>query len=553
MCPKTVIKYTAEYILVDVGLTMVKKSILEVLSRCGLAEPTIRMYDRIIGLPSDNDSFGTHNIPEIDIDITTDGDNGAIIFPYAHSAAHDAYLYSILASAFAYHGYQPIFILDDGALPITCNDNPNRISGNVSQELHKYTATEVLNQFGYDYYTISEFISDSSESIRFQNNVPKKYQNIELDKYAKSSTRKLLKKHQLRDKDMAIYDKFLTSGEILVSVYDQIISEFDPVCIISHDDKYNQGGLPLAVANDRDVHSYSLTFGWKDQSIIVGNISHQDSFPHYEEKSLVNSILDQPLSDKERRCIDGIMNDRANNTGDSRIHYSRNTETSIERSPSSINVGMFTNLIWDASLETDQSLFPNVFDWINDTIKSLSRERNINLFIKTHPAESILGTNESVYDWIRTNHSNNLDKLELLGPETNIDTYEMISDLDVGLVYNSTVGLEMAYYEKPVITAGDTHYRGLGITHDPNSSREYNQMINHLGSLSLSEHRAERAAKYLYYLFEAKHLHFPYITHEHDTLDLQPITTETIVGDEVLDEIVEKCIKGQPVLNPKFR
>lgn len=532
---------------------MVKKSILEFLSRCGIAEPAIRMYDRTIGLPTNNDSFGTHNIPKIDIDTTAEGDNGAIIFPYAHSAAHDAYLYSILASAFAYRGHQPIFILDDGTLPITCNDNPNRTSSKISQELHKYTATEVLDQFGYDYYTISEFIPSTSESISCQNDIPNKYKDIELSKYAKSSTRKLLKRYQLRDEDIEIYNKFLVSGRMLVRTYDRIISEFDPICMIAHDDKYNQGGLPLAVANVRDVHSYSLTFGWKNQSIIIGNISHRDSFPHYEKKSLVNSILDQPLSDKEKRDIDRIMSDRANNTGDSRIHYSRNTNTSIEKSRDSINVGVFTNLIWDASLEADQSLYPNVFDWIEHTITSLTSDENINLFIKTHPAESILGTNESVYNWIKTNHSNNLNKFELFGPETDIDTYEMISDLDVGLVYNSTVGLEMVYYEKPVITAGDTHYRGLGITHDPESSKEYMQMINNLEALPLSEQRVERASKYLHYLFEAKHLKFPYITHQQGDVELKPINTETIIGDEVLNKIAEKCIQGQPILSPTFK
>jgi hypothetical protein len=46
-------------------------------------------------------------------------------------------------------------------------------------------------------------------------------------------------------------------------------------------------------------------------------------------------------------------------------------------------------------------------------------------------------------------------------------------DADVGMVFTSTTGLEMAMHGKPVLVAGQTHYRGKGFTTDVASPEEF--------------------------------------------------------------------------------
>jgi hypothetical protein len=52
-------------------------------------------------------------------------------------------------------------------------------------------------------------------------------------------------------------------------------------------------------------------------------------------------------------------------------------------------------------------------------------------------------------------------------------SYVFMDEANLGLVYTSTVGLELACRGVPVIVAADTHYRGRGFTVDPERAEQY--------------------------------------------------------------------------------
>jgi hypothetical protein len=272
--------------------------------------------------------------------------------------------------------------------------------------------------------------------------------------------------------DKKIYQRFLRSAVLLSDIYKNIISTFDILVMISNDDKYNQGGIPLAIAANNDIHAYSTTLGWVNESLVMGNITDRNSFPHYEDEQLVEKFLDQPLELTQKKRVEDIMSDRIGGDNQTRARYSDQTAQSVNGSTNSVSVGLFTNLIWDANLEVSNCPYPNVFDWISDTLSELGGRPDIDLIIKPHPAEVIRGTNEPVHDWIHDNHQNLPKNITILRADTDVNTYRMISDIDVGIVYNSTVGFEMVYTGTPAITAGDTHYRNLNISYDPEPQEE---------------------------------------------------------------------------------
>ncbi len=59
------------------------------------------------------------------------------------------------------------------------------------------------------------------------------------------------------------------------------------------------------------------------------------------------------------------------------------------------------------------------------------------------------------------------EHIRLIGAKEKVNTYDLMEIGGLGLVYTTTVGMEMAMYGVPVIVAGDTHYRGRGFTYDP--------------------------------------------------------------------------------------
>ncbi len=76
---------------------------------------------------------------------------------------------------------------------------------------------------------------------------------------------------------------------------------------------------------------------------------------------------------------------------------------------------------------------------------------------------------------------------------------------DLGLVYTTTVGMEMAMKGLPVIVSGQTHYRGRGFTYDPDSWVSYfkllGQMLEHPSNFMLTREQSELALQYIYGFF----------------------------------------------------
>jgi len=83
----------------------------------------------------------------------------------------------------------------------------------------------------------------------------------------------------------------------------------------------------------------------------------------------------------------------------------------------------------------------------------------------------------------------------------------------VGLVYTSTVGLEMALQGKPVIVAGQTHYADKGFTYQTDNAEDYLILLDQLDMLSLpSPDAVELARRYAYLFFFRLMIPFPLIT-----------------------------------------
>jgi capsule polysaccharide export protein KpsC/LpsZ len=63
--------------------------------------------------------------------------------------------------------------------------------------------------------------------------------------------------------------------------------------------------------------------------------------------------------------------------------------------------------------------------------------------------------------------------VSLVLPDSDISSYRLVELAHVVLVYTSTIGLESALQGKPVVVAGQTHYRSKGFTLDPRTRDEY--------------------------------------------------------------------------------
>ncbi len=163
-----------------------------------------------------------------------------------------------------------------------------------------------------------------------------------------------------------------------------------------------------------------------------------------------------------------------------------------------------TNVLGDSLTLGRQIFSQNMADWISRTVQYFAGCPNVQLVMRVHPGE-VLTHGQSMMDVVHQVLPHLPEHIRLIGPREKVNTYDLIDVADLGLVYTTTVGLEMAMNGLPVIVSGQTHYRGRGFTYDPDSWVSYfkllGQMLEHPKNFSLSRAQVERALQYIYGFF----------------------------------------------------
>jgi len=172
-----------------------------------------------------------------------------------------------------------------------------------------------------------------------------------------------------------------------------------------------------------------------------------------------------------------------------------------------------TNVLGDSLTLGRQVFSKTMAEWISRTVQYFAGRSDVQLVIRIHPGE-VLVHGQSMMEVVHQVMPRLPSHIRLIGPRDKINTYDLIEVADMGLVYTTTVGMEMAMKGLPVIVAGQTHYRGRGFTYDPDSWVNYfkllGQMIDHPAQYQLSRAQIERAIQYIYGFFFDFPLPFPW-------------------------------------------
>lgn len=172
-----------------------------------------------------------------------------------------------------------------------------------------------------------------------------------------------------------------------------------------------------------------------------------------------------------------------------------------------------TNVLGDSLTLGRQVFSKTMADWVSRTILYFIGRPDVQLVIRIHPGE-ILTREYSMVDIVKQNLPELPEYIHVIHPEEKVNTYDLVDIADVGLVYTTTVGLEMALKGLPVIVAGKTHYRDRGFTSDPNSWVEYFKLLGTIlekpEQFRLTKEKVSLAWKYAYHFFYTFPLPFPW-------------------------------------------
>jgi len=163
-----------------------------------------------------------------------------------------------------------------------------------------------------------------------------------------------------------------------------------------------------------------------------------------------------------------------------------------------------TNVLGDSLTLGRQVFSKSMAEWISRTVQYFIGRPDVQLVIRIHPGE-VLTHGQSMADVVQEVLPRLPENIRLIRASDEINTYDLIEVADVGLVYTTTVGLEMAMMGLPVIVAGQTHYRERGFTYDPDSWVTYFKLLGHIlenpAEYRLSREQVNQAWQYAYRFF----------------------------------------------------
>ena len=164
------------------------------------------------------------------------------------------------------------------------------------------------------------------------------------------------------------------------------------------------------------------------------------------------------------------------------------------------NLFLFSNLFWDVGLSDRGDLYSSVAEWVLNTIEIIKNSDDIHLYIKPHPAE-VYGTpsKKGVQQIIRAHYPNGLKNVTIISPELKINTYDLFPYIDLGVIFNGTLGLEMMLNDIPVIATGMTSHYGLGFNAEPTNKEDYARYL--FGDLSHQKPNKADLQLFAYFYF----------------------------------------------------
>ncbi|MBL8099377.1 MAG: hypothetical protein JNK81_09355 [Anaerolineales bacterium] len=296
----------------------------------------------------------------------------------------------------------------------------------------------------------------------------------------------------------------------------------------------------------RHLNIDAVTYEFNDQREQIW-LAQNSSIMQQDTDYLVNERCNLPVTDEMFERVADLENARrgARVWGKSKRLWQYVSSQGADETRKALNldsrpvVMLAANVLGD-SLTLGRDIFASsMTEWITKTVQYFAKRNDVQLVIRVHPGEKLVPQAKSMGTVVKEALPELPSHIHVIGALDSINTYDLIEIADVGLAYTTTVGLETAMNGRPVISCGQTHYRGRGFTLDPNSWDEYystlEKVLSDIPAHRLNEKQIEFAWNYAYRFFFEYPQPFPWrLMNFWD--DLEVWSLERVFSDEGMSQ-----------------
>jgi hypothetical protein len=226
-------------------------------------------------------------------------------------------------------------------------------------------------------------------------------------------------------------------------------------------------------------------------------------------------------------------------------------------------VPVFTNVVFDTSQVHANTIFPQMFAWLDLVLEIMRRHPETLFVIRAHPDEMRAGkrSRESVQQWVTANEVDQLPNVVFVPSDAPLSSYELIRRSKFVLVYNSSIGLEATLLDAPVLCGGRARYTQYPTVFLPSTAHDYLEMAERFlaaEEISIPPEFKHNAWRFLHYQFYRAALPLEIFIEAHPTpgyvqLKRFPWRALQPENSPTLKVIVDGIRDGEPFLMPDKR
>jgi hypothetical protein len=318
-----------------------------------------------------------------------------------------------------------------------------------------------------------------------------------------------LRSHQIPDTQAIrqLFQQYILSSYSLYTKFVEIVDREKPRALVVFNGIFYPEAIARHVAQSRGIPVITHEVGLRPYSTF---------FSHGEATfRQVNLETDASLTSSENERLDQYLSERFQ--GDFTMAGIRFWPKMVDLPDWLLermkkfqqNAVVFTNVVFDTSQLHANTLFSDMFAWL-EMLKPIIQSHPEMLFIiRAHPDEERPGkrSRESVKEWIADHGLCEFENVVFFEPGDPVSSYELINHSKLILIYNSSIGLEASILGAPVLSAGRARFTQIPTVFFPESRKKYEERL--LGFLDAQEIEVppsfrENARSFLYHeLFAA--------------------------------------------------
>jgi hypothetical protein len=353
-------------------------------------------------------------------------------------------------------------------------------------------------------YERNEQFATTIENLPLQSLMTFEWQGIPLGALCLPGLRWILRIHHLNDDENTRYllREYILSAWNVAQKFSEFLDEMNPRTIVVFNGQFFPEATARYVAQKRGLR------------VITHEVGLQPATAYFTEGEATAYPIHIPdefnLNDEQNAKLDAYLAKRFQ--GDftmAGIKFwadMKGLDESFLKKAAGFKqiVPVFTNVIFDTSQPHANTVFEDMFDWLDLTLEVIREHRETLFVIRAHPDELRVrkSSRETVEGWVTSREVEKEPNVAFVGPRETLSSYELIQKSKFVMVYNSTIGLEASIMGAAVLCAGKARFTQYPTVFFPQTVEDVRRKMKEFLAAETIEVPAEfkrNACRFLYY------------------------------------------------------